>query len=79
MKVWAFLNKTKTQLCLSSIAHLVERQLSIRARICNRLWSPGIGFEESIPPGWESRPGLLNLKDIKIRAHTVFKTRFYGA
>ncbi len=45
------------------------------ARICKRLWSPGIDFEESIPPayaawwagttnrnavpGWESIPGLL--------------------
>ncbi len=45
------------------------------ARICKRLWSPGIDFEESVPPayaawragttnrvavpGWESIPGLL--------------------
>jgi hypothetical protein len=30
-----------------------------RARICKRLWRPGIDFDESIPPGWESIPGLL--------------------
>jgi hypothetical protein len=30
-----------------------------RARICKRLWSPGIDFEESSSPGWESIPSLL--------------------
>jgi hypothetical protein len=29
------------------------------ARICKRLWSPGIDSEESISPGWESIYGLL--------------------
>jgi hypothetical protein len=28
--------------------------------VWQRLWSPKIDFEESIPPGWESIPGLLN-------------------
>jgi hypothetical protein len=31
-----------------------------RARICKRLRRPGIDSEDSIPPGWESIPGLLN-------------------
>ncbi len=30
-----------------------------RARICKLLISPRIDSEESMPPGWESIPGLL--------------------
>jgi hypothetical protein len=33
-----------------------------RARICKRLWSPGIDFEESISPAyvaWRARAGIF--------------------
>jgi hypothetical protein len=33
-----------------------------RARICKRLWNPGIDFEESIPPGWQSWGSLKGLQ-----------------
>jgi hypothetical protein len=32
-----------------------------RARICKRLKSPEIDSKESIPPGWETIPGLLKM------------------
>ncbi len=33
--------------------------MQTRAPVCKRLRSPRIDSEESIPPGWESIPGLL--------------------
>ncbi len=41
------------------VSRLPLKPLWIRARIFKRLRSPGIDSEESIPPGWESIPGLL--------------------
>ncbi len=59
-----------------------------RARICKR--SPGIEFEESIPPGCESIPGLfkkvlqirsqnsVSLKPLKrTRSNVVFTMKFF--
>ncbi len=36
-----------------------------RARICKHVWSPEIDSDESVPPGWESIPGLLKLSTIR--------------
>jgi hypothetical protein len=41
------------------IASDCDQQFKIRARICKRLRSIGIDSKQSIPPGWESIPGLL--------------------
>ncbi len=46
-----------------------------RARTCKRLRSLGIASEESIPPGWESIPGLT-IKGLQIRAVSL-ATRKY--
>jgi hypothetical protein len=45
---------------------LMRNFLEIRARICKRLRRPGIDYEEPIPPGWDSIPGLF--KRFKIPA-----------
>ncbi len=39
-----------------------------RARICSRLWSPGINFEESIPPAYVAwRAGTKNRVVVPVR------------
>jgi hypothetical protein len=47
----------------------VRKCMVSRARTCERLWSSGIDSEESIPPGWESIPGLL--EGLQLRAPLI--------
>jgi len=42
-----------------------------RTRSCKRLRSPGIDSNESIPPGWESIPGLLTQLTLWSLSHNL--------
>jgi hypothetical protein len=62
IRTWEFWISTVPGIRIQKIAWIHKRFLGwneSRARVCKRLWSPGIDSSESIPPGWESTPGLL--------------------
>jgi hypothetical protein len=64
--------KVTSLTCICTLYIYAVREL--RARICKRLRSPGIDSMDSIPPGWESSPGLIQKKIYKFGLWTVGNT-----
>jgi hypothetical protein len=59
----------------SVIRSFVPVPLPSRDRICKHNRSPGNDSEESIPPGWESIPGILKRSEAETTFHYYWRVK----